>query len=132
MIIPFTELPDGSGSGPRPLLDVRVGEMDEIRYPCLVDSGALHTLLPRWLAEAAAIDLGGARRVSLAVASNTTEGSFVVARLSGGGHTWEGEIGFCDPWPFSWGLLGQRSFFRYFTVTLRAVEFEFEVEPNES
>lgn len=129
MIVPFTELPDGPGGGARPLLDVRIGDMDELRHPCLVDSGALHTLMPRWLADAAAIDLSGAPRRSLAVATSATEASLVVARMSGGGHTWEAEIGFCDPWPFSWGLLGQRSFFRFFTVTFRAADLEFEVEP---
>lgn len=104
--------------------------MDELRYPCLLDSGALNTLLPRWLAEAAAIDLSGAHRALRAVATSTTEASFVVARLSGCGHTWEAEVGFCDAWPFSWGLLlGQRSLFRYFTVTFRAADFEFEVDP---
>ncbi|MGI9033259.1 MAG: hypothetical protein ACR2HY_06185 [Acidimicrobiales bacterium] len=31
-------------------------------------------------------------------------------------------------WPYVWGLLGHLSFFRYFTVTFRAVDFEFEVQ----
>lgn len=38
-------------------------------------------------------------------------------------------VGFCDPWPRGWGLLGQLSFFRYHVVTLRAGDFELEVEP---
>ena len=34
------------------------------------------------------------------------------------------------PWPYSWALLGHTAFFRYFTVTFRAADFEFEVQPN--
>ncbi|HUP69077.1 MAG TPA: hypothetical protein VM142_04600 [Acidimicrobiales bacterium] len=30
----------------------------------------------------------------------------------------------------SWGLLGQRSFFHFFTVTFRASDFEFDIEPR--
>ena len=41
-------------------------------------------------------------------------------------------MGFCDPWPYGWGLFGQQSFFRYFTVAFRAADFVFEVEPIES
>jgi len=106
--------------------------MDDLRYPCLVDSGAVNTLLPRWLAESAAVDLGGAERRSLAVATSATEAAFVTVGLSAADRRWEAEIGFCDPWPYSWGLLGDRSFFRSFTVTFRAADFEFEVARVES
>lgn len=58
-----------------------------------------------------------------------TTAALVPIRLTVAGHSWEAEIGFCDPWPFGWGLLGQLSFFRYFTVTFRAVDLEFELEP---
>jgi hypothetical protein len=131
VIVQYTEMPAGAtvGGGPRPLVDVALADMDELRYPCLVDSGALNTLLPRWLADAAAVDLDGARRRSLAVAAAAIEAFFVTTRMSAVGYSWEAEIGFCDPWPYSWGLLGHRSFFRYFTVTFRAVDFEFDLEP---
>ncbi len=46
-----------------------------------------------------------------------------------GGHTWEADVGFCDPWPRSWGLLGQLSFFRNFEVTMRAADSELELRP---
>jgi hypothetical protein len=129
VIIPYTELPDGAGGGPRPLLDVAVADMDELRFPCLVDSGALHTLLPRWLADAAGIALSGAEERSLAVAAGATVAAFVTTRLTAAEFTWEADIGFCDPWRYSWGLLGQQSFFRYFTVIFRAAEFELGVSP---
>lgn len=130
MILQYTEMP---GDGwPRPLLDVGVGDMDELRYPCLLDNGAVNTLLPRWLADSAAVDLRGVEVRSLSVATTATEAAFVTVGLSAAGHRWEAEIGFCDPWPYSWGLLGHRSFFRYFTVTFRAADFEFEVAAVES
>lgn len=113
---------------PRPLLDIAVADMDDARVPCLVDSGSVHTLLPRWLALAAGIDLQGTERRELAVAAGSTSASFVTTSLRSGEFVWEAEVGFCDPWPYSWGLLGQRSFFHFFTVTFRASDFEFEFE----
>lgn len=56
----------------------------------------------------------------------------VTTLLSVGGHSWEADVGFCDPWPYSWGLLGHLSFFRFFTVVFRAVDLEFELEPVRS
>lgn len=132
MIVAYTELPDIAGGSPRPLLDVAVADMDELRFPCLVDSGAVHTLVPRWLAGGAGLDLAGAERRSLAVAATASEAWFVTTRLTAAGHVWEAEVGFCDPWPYSWGLLGQRSFFRYFTVTFRAADRHFEVVPDDA
>jgi hypothetical protein len=127
VIIPYTELPEAAGGWPRPLLDVSIAEVNDVRVPCLVDSGALNTLLPAWTAGAVGIDLRGADRRSLSVAAGRTRASLVGARLSAAGHDWEAEVGFCDPWPYAWGLLGHHSFFRFFTVIFRAADFEFEV-----
>lgn len=129
MIVRYTELPEESGGWARPVLDVVVAEMEDVYVPCLIDSGALHTLLPRWVADASGIGLAGAETRSLAVAAATAQAAFVTTQLTAGDHTWEAEVGFCDRWPYAWGLLGQRSFFRFFTVTFRAIDFEFEIEP---
>ncbi len=59
MNFPYLELPDGSG-WPRPLLDVTIGDVEEMRVRCLADSGALNTLLPGWVAAMVGIDLPGA------------------------------------------------------------------------
>jgi hypothetical protein len=45
------------------------------------------------------------------------------------GSRWEAPVGFCDPWPYGWGFLGQQSFFRFFVVTFRAADWELKVEP---
>lgn len=129
MIVSFTELPGAAGGWPRPLLDVGVADIDDVLVPCLVDSGALHTLLPTWVADAAGLDLHSAEPVALGVAATATTARLVTTQLAVGEHRWEAEVGFCDPWPYSWGLLGQKSFFRFFTVTFRTADFELEVTP---
>lgn len=131
MIVPCTELPDDAGGWPRPVLDVAVADMDDVLVPCLVDSGALHTLLPNWVAAAAGIDLPAREGRELAVAAGVSRAAFVKTQLTAAGHTWEAEVGFCEPWPYVWGLLGQLSFFRFFTVVFRAADFTFEAEPVE-
>ncbi len=129
MIIPYTEIPDAASGSNRPLLDLLVADIDDALFPCLVDSGAQNTLLPAWMARAAGISLKGHERRALAVAASPTRASFVETSLTAGEHTWEAEVGFCDPWPYAWGILGHSGFFRYFTVTFRSCDFEFEVEP---
>ncbi len=39
-------------------------------------------------------------------------------------------MSFCGPWPFPFQLLGQEGFFRFFTVTFRAANYEFGIEPE--
>jgi hypothetical protein len=131
VIVSYTELPEDIGGWPRPLVDISVADMDEARVPCLVDSGALFTLLPRWIAQAAGVDILGGEKRTLAVASTATDAAFVTTRIAAAGHMWEAEVGFCEPWPYAWGLAGQLSFFRQFTVVFRAADFEFELTPVE-
>lgn len=129
VIVHYRDLPHDAGDRPRPLLDLTVGDVEDVRVRCLVDSGAQNTLFPRWVADLAAVDLVGAPVRNLAVAAAPVTAAFVPIRLTVDDHTWEAEVGFCDPWPYGWGLLGQISFFRYFTVTFRAADQQFEVEP---
>lgn len=129
MIVPYTELPDEAGGLPRPVLDVVIEDMDDVLVPCLVDSGAVHTLLPSWVAQAAALPLSEGQSRILGIGGMSTSATFVTVRFGAGGRVWEAVAGFCDPWPYAWGLLGQASFFRFFTVTFRAADFEFEVDP---
>jgi hypothetical protein len=81
------------------------------------------------VAEAGGIDLNSVQPKKLAVAARQTRASFVTTGLTAAQHTWEADVGFCDPWPYSWGLLGQLSFFRFFTITFRAADFELQLEP---
>jgi hypothetical protein len=132
LIVRYTELPGTVESAPRPLLDITVADVGSVLVPCLVDSGALSTLLPGWLVDVAGVDLSGADEARLAVGGTAVTARFAATRLSVTELTWEALVGFCDPWPYAWGLLGQESFFRWFTVTFRAADYEFEVRPNGS
>lgn len=129
MIYPFVELRQDPSEFPRPVLDVVVGLASEVLVPCLVDSGAMNTLLPDWVADLAGIDCTGAPEIALGVGGSGVVARLVPTVLTVGEYSWETEVGFCDPWPRSWGLLGQRSFFRYFEVTFRTADFELEIAP---
>ena len=129
VIIPYTELPEDAGGWPHPLLDVAVADLDEAVFPCLVDTGSLNSLLPSWIADAAGLALQGAEATMLSVAGTATQARFCPVLLTAVDHAWKAVVGFCDPWPYSWGLLGQLSFFRYFTVTFRAADLELEIIP---
>ena len=130
MIVRYTELPEVTGTGPRPLLDVSLADLGSVLLPCLVDSGAVNTLLPSWPAAIAGLDLAGAEERVFGVGGAQVRARLTVIRMAAAGLTWEAEVGFCDVWPYAWGLLGHESFFRWFTVTFRAADFEFELEPN--
>ena len=82
MIFPFVELPHIPGGCPRPVLDVVVGNMGEVLMPCLVDSGAMNTLLPSWVADLAGIDCADASAKTLAVAGSGTKAWMVPTLLS--------------------------------------------------
>lgn len=129
MIVPFVELHQDPSGFPRPVLDVVVGGASEVLVPCLVDSGAMNTLLPRWVADVAGIDWTDSPPLALGVGGARTDARLLPTVLTVGEYSWEAEVAFCDPWPRSWGLLGQRSFFRYFVVTFRTADFELEIAP---
>lgn len=131
MILPYTQLPQAAGKWPRPLLDVAFGDVEDVFVPCLVDSGAVQTLIPEWVANDCGTDLEGVPEVIFGVGGASTRARFAIVRLSAAGRTWEAEVGFCTPWPYSWGLLGHASFFRYFTVMFQAADGLFELVPLE-
>ena len=131
LIVLYTELP-GDAGWPRPLLDISVAGLDEATFPCLVDSGSLNSLLPRWVGEIIGLSLDHVEPRRLVVGGAVTEARFCPVPLMAGEHGWEAEVGFAHPWPYEWGLLGQLSFFRYFTVIFRASDFEFEIVPVET
>lgn len=128
LTFPFRELPDDPSGWPRPALDLDVGS-DGVRVRCLVDSGAMNTLLPGWVADVAGIDCADAPTSTLGIGGGAAVARLVPVLLTVGGFSWEAEVGFCDPWPRGWGLLGQRSFFRYFTVTFRTADFALDITP---
>jgi len=129
VIVPYTELPQAAGPGPRPLLDLTFGDVEDVFVPCLADSGAVQTLVPQWVASDCGVTLDHVPPATFGVGGGSTQARFAIVRLSVGGYAWEAAVGFCDPWPYAWGLLGHASFFRFFIVTFRAADFEFELVP---
>jgi predicted aspartyl protease len=127
VIVPYTAMP--FGDAPRPLLDVAV-EGAGFAVKALVDTGAVNTLFDRWVADEVGVDLTEAATRTLGVGGGEAVAHFVEVRLTVGDHTWEAEVGFCDEWPAGWGLLGHTGFLRYFTLTVRASDLEFELDPN--
>lgn len=91
----------------------------------------MHGLFHSDVAREAGLDLSHAERREVLIGSErqNREALFLTVPLEAAGLTWEAEIGFCEWMPRDWGLLGHNSFFRWFTVTFRAVDGEFEVEP---
>lgn len=69
MIVAYTELPKAAGRWPRPLLDVSFGDVDDVFVPCLVDTGAVQTLLPQWVASDCGVDLDDVAEVVFGVGS---------------------------------------------------------------
>ncbi|MDQ6838999.1 MAG: retropepsin-like domain-containing protein [Actinomycetota bacterium] len=128
MIVAYKTLA-GSG-GERPILDVLIGTA-ALRVQALVDSGATRTLFHQTVAEAAGVDLSEAeeRELLLGPGRPPVPARFETVLLDAGGLQWEAEVGFCEDAPQDWGLLGGAGFFRFFTVTFRYYDSEFEIEP---
>jgi hypothetical protein len=125
----YAELPGDPANIARPVFDIVVEGMVEAELRCLVDSGSLHTLMPTWVATEAGVALASADEHHLVLGGSAVTGRFATVHLTVGDHRWEAPVGFCDPWPYGWGLLGQASFFRFFVVTFRAADWELEIQP---
>jgi Aspartyl protease len=125
----YAELPGDPANLARPVLDIIVEGMVEAPLRCLVDSGSVHTLMPDWVATEAGITIDEAVEQQLLVAGGAVIAHFAAVHLTVGDHQWDAPVGFCDPWPYGWGLLGQASFFRFFVVTFRAAHWELEIQP---
>jgi len=126
VIIPYTAQPHGAT--PRPLLDVTLGEAG-FDVKALIDSGAVNTLFDESIADAAGISLEGAEVRELGVGRATVSARFAEVAMTAAGHAWEAPIGFCRNWQPGWGLLGHDSFLRFFTITFRAADLQFELHP---
>jgi hypothetical protein len=124
---PYVELPGEVGL-PRPAIDVQLEGLHEVLYACLVDSGAVANRLPATLAKQAGLPLEAALDEDrIAVAGLTTTGRLLRVDVTISGEQLDLPVWFCDPWPWSFGLLGQEGFFRYFRVTFCAAEGWLEV-----
>ena len=95
----------------------------------LLDTGLINTLFDSAVAGECGIDLDGAARRPLAIGATTYEAAFVTVQMSAVGFGWEADVGFCDNWQPGWAILGHNAFFRYFVVTFRGADYEFDLTP---
>ena len=96
----------------------------------LVDTGALFNRFGRWVADEVGIDLEGLAVERIGVGGFAVESVTTTVTLTVGGFSWEAPVGFCDPWPFAFHIVGQEGFLRWFTVTIDASDQTLTVEPN--
>src|SRR5215208_2049676 len=127
----FLELPGDPLPITRPVIPVLFEDLDDAPQLCLIDTGATTNRFGAWLAEASGIDLRGAPETRIAVGGLITNARHARADLAVAGIRYDAPVSFCDPWPFSFNLLGQEGFLRFFRVTLCAAEGWLEVEPEE-
>jgi hypothetical protein len=125
---PFLELP--GQPVPRPAILVVVAGLQEAVQRCLIDSGALRNRFGLWVADAAGIALDDAPTERFAVGGLVTEGRMARVDLALGETRFDAAVWFCDPWPFSFNLLGQEGFLRFFHLELCAADGWLELTPE--
>jgi hypothetical protein len=127
----FLELPGrGQAALVRPVVPVQVEDLEEAPQLCLIDTGSTANRFGAWLAEATAVDLRGAPETTLYIGGATTIARHARADLTIAGVRYHAPVSFCDPWPFSFNLLGQEGFLRFFRLTLCAAEGWLDVIPE--
>ena len=126
----FLELP--GEPVPRPAVPVLVAGMKDVPLPSLIDTGALRNVFARWIAEEAGIPLRDAPADRLAAGGLVTEAKVARVDLTVGDVRFDAAVWFCDPWPFSFNLLGQEGFLRFFHLESCAAEawLELTAEPH--
>lgn len=127
MIAPFRGLPGHTGIVPRPVIDVTLTHEHACRVVALCDTGALHNRFARWVADEIGLDLDGVEPEPIGVGGQHLLARSAVVSLRVGDTTWEAPVGFCEPWPWAYQLLGQEGFFRWFEVTVRAADRELDI-----
>jgi hypothetical protein len=127
VIIPFRGLPGVRGFTPRPVVDVVVEQQHASRVVALCDTGALHNRFAAWVADDIGLDIGGIEPEAIGVGGQHLVARTAVVSLNVGASQWEAPVSFCEPWPWSYQLLGQEGFFRWFEVTFRAADRELEL-----
>lgn len=128
MRVPFLELP--GELVPRPVVSVVVSGLEDVVQLCLIDSGALRNRFGSWVAEAAGITLEDATAERIAVGGVVTEARMARVDLELSETRFDAAVWFCDPWPFSFNLLGQEGFLRFFHLELCAAEGWLELTPE--
>jgi hypothetical protein len=132
----FRELPAAGGGvlTPRPIVDIALEGLDAAPVGCLLDTGALRTLMSAELAPLAGIELPDALTEDFFIGGLKTAGALAHVNLTVNDGTdefsWDAPVWFCDPWPHPFGLAGLEGFLHHFIVTIRAHDGYLDIEPN--
>lgn len=129
MIVPFRAMPNARGTTPRPLIDVAVTHDTTAHVLALCDTGSLHNRFGAWIADEIGIDLRNTEPEAIGVGGQHLLARTVPVALRIGEHEWEAPVSFCAPWPWSYQLLGQEGFLRWFEIVLRTADRELELSP---
>ncbi len=127
MILPFRGLPGARGFTPRPVIDVALTHDTTAQVVALCDTGALHNRFASWVADEIGLDVADIEPEALGVGGQHLLARTATVSLRVGEMEWEAPVSFCEPWPWSYQLLGQEGFFRWFEVTVRAADRELDV-----
>jgi len=128
----YVELPGEERPLIRPAVPVQIEDLEDAPLLCLLDSGATSNRFPAWIADAAGLSLDDALdEDEIVVGGVRTTGRLLQVELTLADVRFEAPAWFCDPWNFSFGLLGQEGFFRFFRVTFCAAEGWLECHPEE-
>ncbi len=119
---------------PRPVVDVWLGGLDRTPLASLVDTGALGTRMAFELAEVAGVDLRSGTQRRFWLAGHNVTGTNARVSLGIGTanerHEWDASVWFCEPWPFSFQLLGLDGFLRHFRITMSAYQEWLDCDPE--
>lgn len=129
----FLELPGEHERAPllRPVVPVQVEDLVDAPQLCLIDTGSTANRFGLWLADVNGIDLAEAPQTQVALGGIVVTAHHARCHLTVGDVRFDAPVSFCEPWPFSFNLLGQEGFLRYFRLTLSVAEdwLELETEP---
>lgn len=131
MILPFRGLPGARGFTPRPVIDLAVSHQTTASVLALCDTGTLHNRFGFWVAELIGLEVGDIAPEAIGVGGQHLLARTAVVTLEIDGFGWEAPVSFCEPWPWSYQLLGQEGFFRWFEVLVRAADRELELRQIE-
>lgn len=131
----FRELPSSGGKKltPRPVVDVWLEGIEVGAWEALADTGAVRTCFSRDLAQAAGITPDDDGSETLAIAGAVVQGSparvTLTLKSQDEEYAWDAPVWFCEPWPFSFQLVGLEGFFHHFDVHLSAYEGWLDCRP---
>jgi hypothetical protein len=102
----------------------------DVGLPCLIDTGALRTRLPGWVAEELRIDIDAipGERIGLAGGQTTAHPADVVLSTAAG--ACPTTVWFCRGWHSPFGLLGQEGFLDRYRLTLDVAEGWFALQAH--